>query len=377
MIYSEYCRCCGEESDLRVFCTLPPTPVANALFIEPNFEKFDLTLCACNSCGHFQLAQAPDPAAVFKSYKYKSGVSQFFRNHFENYAKSVATLAENKHVLEIGSNDGFLLSCFLDLGFNVVGFEPSAEISREFIGQKGTVINDFFDERSVSKHALTNHFGVVCANNVLAHIPDIEHVFSTVSTVLVDGGYLVAECGDQQGIVSGDFIDNVYHEHIDYYSPYSFSVLARRYGLNPVSVEYVPTHGKSFRIVCKKNGETAGPQLADYRRQWDRETLDLALSRRRTRVNQELGSDRFVCYGAAAKAVTGFYLLELNPDQVNMFVDDNELKQGYYFPGTDLKICHSDEIQKNDTVLVTAWNVFDDIVEKLRNKGHRGKVVCM
>jgi hypothetical protein len=128
MLKYDVCRCCG-SNDLKHWLALPNSPVANALFSEPDFYRHPLELNHCSDCGHMQLASAPDPDHVFSTYKYKSGVSASFRKHFEGYAKDVCKMfgGNSGHkVLEIGSNDGYLLQQFKEqYGMEVVGVEPS------------------------------------------------------------------------------------------------------------------------------------------------------------------------------------------------------------------------------------------------------------
>jgi len=382
MIYYNKCRCCGNEN-LNPWLSLPPSPVANALFTTPDFERYPLDLNYCNRCGHMQLVSAPDPDAVFSAYRYKSGVSASFRSHFEQYAVDIHNtcgIGEGSKILEIGSNDGYLLYQFkLMYGSEVIGVEPSEFLVQDHTDKGVDVVTDFFTTNLVEQKGWAGSFDAILANNVLAHIPDTFDVMQGIANALKPGGILVAECGHQTGITSGEYLDNVYHEHIDYYSPESFSRLLSRVGLATILVETKNTHGMSFRIIARKvesniyRSDVHGNQpfeehlarVIDY------------ISARETRIKNALGDRPFVAYGAAAKAVTMLYSLSLVSDKLIGVVDDNELKQNHYFPGTNILITDPATLDPDALILVTAWNVYDDIKAKLEARGHKGEILCM
>jgi len=372
----DICRCCG-NSNLEAWLSLPDSPVANALFYEPNHDKFPLDLNYCSNCGHLQLASAPEPNDVFSSYRYRSGVSQSFRKHFEEYAETVATIhGQAGTVLEIGSNDGYLLKQFKDKNWIVYGVEPSAYLRSDHLENKIPVYTDFFSTKMVDNNEWREYFDVVCANNVLAHIPDMHDIMEGIAMALKPNGLLVAECGHRDGITSGNYLDNVYHEHIDYYSPYSFATLCQKHGLVVEDVQPITTHGSSFRIYArKKSGEfqLTKTEIADNSLE---QIVDL-IATRQTKMKELLGNRKFIAYGAAAKAVTALYTLDLVNENLIGVVDDNELKQGCYFPGTNIMITKPEHLDKDALILVTAWNVYDDIKKKLIERGHTGEVICM
>lgn len=375
MIYNK-CRCCGNQ-ELTSWLSLPPSPVANALFAEPNYDRFPLDLNYCTNCGHLQLDSAPDPDEVFANYKYRSGVSASFRKHFEQYARDVTNTVENGKVLEVGSNDGYLLEQFKKLGWDVMGVEPAVTLRQDHIDKGIPVITDFFTTDTVKKYDWEGKYDLVCANNVLAHIPNIHEVIKAISLSLREDGTLVAECNNQSGIVDNSALDNVYHEHIDYYTPHSFATLLKQYGLTVYRFEAIPTHGISFRAYAAKSKKVQDITIPTHIN--CERTVEESVSRiaaRQERMQEQLKGRKFVAYGAAAKAVTAIYTLNLADDIIGV-VDDNDLKQGYYFPGTDVKITSSAELDPDALVVITAWNVYKDIKQKLIDKGHRGEILCL
>lgn len=370
------CRCCNHKGMLE-WLRLPDSPIANALCSVQYSEKFPLSLKVCLNCGHLQLAAVPDSAPVFLDYRYKSGISNSFQEHFKTYANDIVQAYGVGRVLEVGSNDGFLLQQFAKLKCDVVGVEPSVHLREDHEKKSVKVITDFFSPELIKKQSWSNVFDIVCANNVLAHLPDSYSVMKSISVALRPGGVLVAECGDQSGIFSGEYLDNVYHEHIDYYSPHSFSVLAARVGLSVEKVTLVNTHGVSFRVIARK--VTGEPKIHRNIIDLD-ETRAQVLERikaRRNRVLSELSGREFIAYGAAAKAVTSLFTLDLVGEGLIGVVDDNQLKQGLYFPGTNLVIGDPKTINKDVVILVAAWNVFADIKANLLSRGHKGEILCL
>jgi 2-polyprenyl-3-methyl-5-hydroxy-6-metoxy-1,4-benzoquinol methylase len=375
------CRCCGNE-DLKQWLSLPQSPIANALYSEPNNDRHSLDINYCSNCGHMQLDSAPEPEGIFLDYRYRSGISTTFRNHFDAYANFIFSkifdYKSNVNVLEIGSNDGYLLSKLKEKGYTVLGIEPSKFLEQDHIEKEIPLIQNFFTTELVSSKNLSNTFDLVLANNVLAHIPNINDVIEGIVLSLKPNGILIAECGDQVGILTGEYLDNVYHEHIDYYSPYSFSKLLEKYGLKVKNLSSIPMHGKSFRVVAMKNIEDYSEVhrnnvvFSDYS-----EIVKIKINNRKSVLNSLLNGRSFVAYGASAKAVTSLYTLRLVDSGLIAVVDDNKLKQGCYFPGTNVIIQSPESIDKNALVLITAWNVFNDIKNNLNRLNHTGEVICM
>lgn len=369
------CRCCNSKN-IKPWLSLPDSPIANALYSEPNDQRYELKLNYCLDCGHLQLESAPEPEGVFKDYKYRSGVSAIFRKHFDKYAKTVANKVSGKLVLEIGSNDGYLLSKFKELGWDVVGVEPSSYLVEEHKKYDIPLFVEFFTSSFAQTNSFKNKCDLICANNVLAHIPDSYDIMKGIYACLKPGGVLIAECGHQSGITTGKYLDNVYHEHLDYYTPYSFAKLCERAGLKVKEIEKIDMHGVSFRAyVYKEKGKSELPF-----EQEDLPALALKVSKhiesRKAKMNKLLKDRKFVAYGSAAKAVTSLYTLGLI-NQVETVIDDNELKQNCYFPGTSILIKPSSTLKGDELIVVTAWNVFKDIKKKLVDNGHTGEIICM
>ena len=184
MLKYDKCRAC-DSTNLTPWLALPSSPVANALFSEPDFYRHPLELNSCLECGHLQLAGAPDPDTVFETYRYKSGVSASFRKHFDNYAADILQkygFGKSSSVLEIGSNDGYLLEQFKKKGCAVIGVEPSKNLIQDHVDKKIPVVEGFFTQKLVAEKKWKEKFDYVVGNNVFAHIPDMEDVVSKFFT---------------------------------------------------------------------------------------------------------------------------------------------------------------------------------------------------
>lgn len=369
------CRACGSHN-IRQWLKLPDSPVANALFAEPNNTRYPLELYFCENCNHLQLIGAPEPEGVFSTYKYRSGVSATFRNHFDSYAEKINNKFPGNNLLEIGSNDAYLLANFKKQGWNVVGVEPSENLIQDHAEKLIPLHQEFFSTEFVKKYMYENRFDVVCANNVLAHIPNILDLMQGIHDCLRPGGLLVAECGHQNGITSGQYLDNVYHEHLDYYSPHSFAKLCERVGLKVKELEEISMHGVSFRAYVYKEEGPCEIVIENKNMLNLANNVQQSIVNRKNTIESLLQNRQFIAYGSAAKAVTSLYTLGII-DKLIGVVDDNPLKQNCYFPGTDVLIKSSDSLIGNELILVTAWNVFNDIKKKLEDKGHTGEIICM
>ena len=216
MLKYDNCRACGSKA-LFPWLALPNSPVANALFEKPDFYRHPLELKGCLECGHLQLAAAPDPDGVFATYKYKSGVSASFRKHFKEYAADIVNkygFGVDGRVLEIGSNDGYLLEEFKKQNCRVTGVEPSEHMLQEHNDKGIPVVIGFFTSEMVDNYKWNSYFDYVCANNVLAHIPNTLDVVNGITKALRIGGKLVVECGDQEGIIHLILLLNYFNEQI-------------------------------------------------------------------------------------------------------------------------------------------------------------------
>jgi SAM-dependent methyltransferase len=267
------CRLCSEEL-LDQSVDLGNSSLANELYNNEDSaqkaDKFPLVIGMCSSCKHIQLKHVISPQRMFSNYIYKSGVSSSFQKHFEEAAICIKNLLKKDgFVIEIGSNDGLLLSKLKKLGVSAIGVEPSlglAEISRQ---NNLEVIHGFWDEQT--KLEIIEKFGkpqVIVANNVFAHIDDMRKATKLIQGTLSEDGFFVFEVSYFGDVFEKNLFDTVYHEHMSYHTIKPLVNFFNEFNLNLIDVERIPIHGGSIRVTVAKDlnaaRSTSLKNLLDY-----------------------------------------------------------------------------------------------------------------
>jgi SAM-dependent methyltransferase len=385
----EGCRLCG-GTGLRKVLSLAPIPLANAFLTREELDsvqpRFPLDAWLCESCGHVQLLDVIDSRVLFEHYVYVSGTSPTFVHHFEQYADYVLgrfALPAKAFVVEIGSNDGTLLKFFRDRGRRVLGVDPALEISEATRRLGIPTITGFFTpglaESILAEHG---HAEVIAANNVLAHIDDLDSVMRGVARLLAPSGVLVFEVAYLADLVEKILFDTIYHEHIDYHSVGPLIPFLARHGLQLIEAIRVDTHGGSVRCVAQRKGGPfpVGASVSAALRLEE----EMGLKRPETYVAfaskiEKLGKElvtllrtlaaqgkRIAGFGAPAKATTLMYHLGITPEMIEFIVDDSPLKQGRFSPGMHIPVLPARAIyeRRPDYLLILAWNFARPIIEK-------------
>lgn len=371
----EACGACGSR-DLQPVLSLgisPPTcvmvPVGASQAAE---EHHPLGLLLCADCTLVQLSVIVDPDVVFPpDYPYSSGNSRALHENFEDLAHETgmwAGLGSYDLIVDIGANDGTLLSKFI--GCRTVGVEPTGQAERI----AGHSYQAFFTEelahRIVAEHGPAK---VVTACNVLAHVEDIGDVMRGINVLLGDGGVLVAENHDLASVVDGRQWDTVYHEHLRFYSPYSFHALLERYGLGARSWREITTHGGSFRTIAEKGAS----RRFTHDRAYDFEGLARDAADARDAIRAAVGGG-VVGIGATARATTIINYCGLDVEDIACVCEvAGSDKIGHYIPGTSIPVV--DEAVLFDDpparVVLFSWHLADVIVPKLRARGYEGEII--
>jgi SAM-dependent methyltransferase len=389
--WRDNCRLCA-RTELRKVLSLTPIPLANA-FVTHNEvgvtqPHFPLDLWLCAGCGHAQLLDVIDSRVLFEHYVYVSGTSPAFVRHFEHYADYVVerfARADRGLIVEIGSNDGTLLKFFLERGRRVLGVDPAREIGEATRQQGIPTITAFFSpqlaEAIVAEHG---HADVVCANNVLAHIDDLDSVIRGVARLLAPSGVLVFEVAYLADLVEKTLFDTIYHEHIDYHAVGPLIPFLARHGLQLIETIRVDTHGGSIRCVAQRarGRHAVGESVAKALRLEQQLGLAEASTYRSfaehiDKLGAELGAllrklvaqgKRIAGFGAPAKATTLMYHLGITPEMIEFIVDDSPLKQGRFTPGMHIPVLPAQAIyeRRPDYLLLLAWNFTGPIIEKHR-----------
>ena len=377
------CCLCGSEHLEKVVDVGSSAPANNLEDTREdalNSQKYPLELLICSDCNHVQLGEEVDPKLMFSNYSYETGISQFFRKHFKEYASE---LQDKGIVVDIGSNDCILLDALKEQGMVTVGVEPAKNLVDKYKNNHD-LYNSFLTD-SVVKEILEKYGEVdfVTANNVFAHNRNLRGFVENVKSLLKDGGLFYVEVQYLSDLVKNGYFDMIYHEHTSYHHIKPLRRMMDGMGMNLIDAKRVPTHGGSIRLVFQKNG-TKGFEN-DFTREDEkfdetiRESLDnlnKLISTFKTDYQDAINSsygvyDSSFGYAAPAKVVTLLSVVNQDTiDKIEFIIDDSKLKQNKFLPGYGIEIIGSEEAERrltNKTSMCTifAWNVAEDIRNKL------------
>jgi SAM-dependent methyltransferase len=392
------CRSCGGDR-LATILSLGDMPLANALLrleqlhdLEPTYP---LVLAFCSECTLVQITETVPPEKLFREYLYFSSFSDTLLRHAGDLVTRLIDtrrLNAGHLVVELASNDGYLLQYYQKRGIAVLGVEPARNIA-EVARERGIPsVSEFFGEELAI--ALAGQYGcadVIHANNVLAHVADLNGFVKGVAVLLKPQGIAVVEVPYVKDLIDHVEFDTIYHEHLCYFSLTALNALFRRNGLRVQDVERVPIHGGSLRLFVVRAGTQEPTQvvaeLLRNEHDWgiDRlafyadfahsvQNLKASLSDLLLQLKRE--RKRVVGYGAAAKGTTLLNYFRIGPETLDFVVDRSPHKQGCYTPGTHLPIFSPDKLmhEKPDYVLLLAWNFANEILEQqtlFRQQGGR------
>jgi len=348
----------------------------------------------CSGCRHIQLDEAVNSTRLFDSYVYTSSTSSTFKTHFDQLAlKICGSLPPSASVLEVGSNDGYLLSRLKESGLNCLGLEPSrilVEESRKFGLQ---IHQGYLDEHSVSAILKSQgQFDCIVGNNVFAHIPDLAQAFKHVNSLLKAGGLFVIEVAHAIEILRKGIFDTIYHEHHSYHTLLALRPYLESLGFGLLDVEQVETHGGSLRIFAQKGGtsdlnkvnaiEVIERNLGFDSPQVFGSLTELVSNARESfkEIVDSASQSIVFGYAAPAKVVTFLYQVSAKPNEINFIVDDNPLKQGRFLPGLGVPIVEAKFLENEVTqrpgqkfiCLVFAWNLSQELRAKIRRSLPQG-----
>lgn len=341
------CRLCGGNTEVKL--RLKDTPIANDLQdFAGKALKYPLELSQCIECEHVQIRHVIHDSIIFTSdYVYQTPEAN--RPYLKELATELATMRKGLAV-EIGSNNGLFLNLLAEAGFDkVIGVDPCGS---------GTTFWKLPFNPSTAQ-MIVDHSGqadLIVANNVLAHIDDLNEVFDGIQILLSPKGLLVFEVQDFKALADNGLFDMIYHEHRDYHTINPLLKYILRKGLYPNKVEHIPNHGGSIRFYCSYDDYVAYPVNESIN--WD--ALQAKIN---TACNQNVPRGT-VLFGAPAKAVTLLYNMDCM-DNIAFCVDDTPSKQGKYLPGTDIKIYPTSKLHGfKGQVLLAAWNYKEVIQAK-------------
>ena len=391
------CRIC-HNNKLKKILSLGTTPLANAflkrqqLNIKESF--FPLKVYFCPKCYLLQLGHVISGKVMFTNYLYKSSTSPVFIKHFENYAYDVNKkfkLNPNSLVVDIGSNDGILLKPFKKLGVGVLGVDPAIEISRQATKDGLETIPAFFNHKLAE--GIRKKYGcadVITANNVFAHVNDVEELIKAVKSLLKKDGIFVIEVPYLVDFLQKRLFDTIYHEHLSYFSISPLKVLFNMFQMSIFDVRRVDSHGCSIRVFIKNMDskqriKKSVNNLIKLERKLKLDKLETYIEfahkieenkQRLILLLKKIKADKktIVGYGAAAKANTLLNYFNIDQNTLDYIVDDSPLKQNLYTPGTHIPVVSSRRLlsDKPDYILILAWNFADSIIKRYLSYKKRG-----
>lgn len=387
------CRFDGKPLQ-HTFVDLGMSPLSNA-FLSPGqlnrAEKFyPLHAYVCEHCGLVQLEQFESPEQIFSDYAYFSSYSDSWLRHVETYTQQMIArfgLDANSQVMEIASNDGYLLQYFQQQGIPVLGIEPAANVAT-VAEAKGipTLVKFFGVQTAEALRAQGKQADLLVGNNVLAHVPDLNDFVAGMQRLLKPQGVLTMEFPHLLQLIQQRQFDTIYHEHFSYFSFLTVEKIFAAHGLTLFDVEQLPTHGGSLRIYGRhqnggEDGRNVSDRVARLRSQemaagldWVETYLNFAETVKATKrqllsflIEVKNQGKTVVGYGAPAKGNTLLNYCGIRSDLIDYTVDRSPHKQGLFLPGTHIPIYAPEKIQqtKPDYLLILPWNLKDEIQSQM------------
>ena len=391
------CRSCGAER-LDLVLSLGRTPLANALLKEDELSKpeptFPLDLVFCTECALVQITETVPPEVLFSEYLYLSSFSDTVVQNAEGIARRMMSgeaLGPDSLVIEIASNDGYLLQHYHHKGIPVLGIEPAANIARVARDERGIpTLCEFFGTKVARDLAtLGQRADVIHANNVLAHVADLNGVVQGVAELLKPRGVAVIEVPYVKDLIDHCEFDTIYHEHLCYFSLTALDRLFRSHDLVVRDVERISIHGGTLRIfVSRKDAATpsaAVQALLAEEEAWGahREAFYTGFGESVTRLKGELlrlltalkGQGKSIAaYGASAKGSTLLNTFKIGAETLDFVADRSAHKQGRLMPGVHIPIVAPERLMESmpDYVLLLTWNFAEEILEQQAEYRRRG-----
>ena len=385
------CRFCGSALQYT-FVDLGTTPLANS-FLKPaqlsQVEPFyPLHAYVCDRCFLVQLNEVVSPEAIFTDYPYFSSYSDTWLQHARAYADMVTErfgLGTGSRVIEIASNDGYLLQYFVAKGIPVLGIEPAANVAGAAMERGIPTVVKFFGEQTARELvAQGTRADLLVGNNVLAHVPRLNDFVSGMKILLKPKGVITMEFPHLMRLMEENQFDTIYHEHFSYFSFITVERIFAAHGLTIFDVEELPTHGGSLRIYAHDTEETAtpvGPRVRELRTREEaagftrlEHYLSFGESVKEAKckildflIKAKREGKSIAGYGAPAKGNTLLNYGGIRSDFIDYTVDLSPHKQGQFLPGTHIPIYHPEKIKetKPDYLLILPWNLKNEIMEQM------------
>jgi len=386
------CRFCKTELE-HVFIDLINSPASNSFLTAGQLNEpevfYPLKVYTCSNCRLVQVDEYKKSDAIFNSdYVYFSSFSRTWLEHSRKYTDQMVDrfgYDSRSLVIEIASNDGYLLQYFKQKDIPVLGIEPTANTAEVAIGKGIATVTDFFGVRLAKKLAAEGRKAdLLLGNNVLAHVPDIVDFVAGMKILLKEDGVITMEFPHLQQLVDNNQFDTIYHEHFSYLSFTTVQKIFGSQGLELFDVEELPTHGGSLRIFARHQQymalpvtsrvaalldkeDAAGMNTLGYYDHFQQKALRVKLELSAFLIRQKEEGRKVAAYGAAAKGNTLLNYCGIKGDLINFVVDANPHKQGKWLPASHIPVVAEDVLrqQRPDYVLILPWNLREEIVRQL------------
>jgi hypothetical protein len=351
-----------------------------------NMEPFyPLHVYVCDQCFLVQLEAYVSAEDIFTEYAYFSSYADSWLQHCKRYVEQITArlaLDEQSHVVEVASNDGYLLQYFVEKQIPVLGIEPAANVAQTAIAKGVPTRIEFFGRASAQRLVAEGKSAdLIVGNNVLAQVPDLNDFVAGLKILLKPQGVITMEFPHLMRLVEGNQFDTIYHEHFSYFSFTTTEIIFAAHGLTLFDVEELPTHGGSLRIYARHHTDetkplteravemhnrevAAGVTDLPYYRAFDEQVRETKRKLLNALIGLKATGKTVAGYGAPGKGNTLLNYCGIRTDFLDYTVDRNPYKQGKYLPGTHIPIYHPDKIRETqpDYVLILPWNFKDEII---------------
>ena len=386
------CRFCKTELS-SVFIDLVNSPASNSFLSYEQLNEpevfYPLKVYTCTSCFLVQVDEYKKSDAIFNSdYVYFSSFSTSWLAHCREYAGMMTErfgFDEKALVVELASNDGYLLQYFSDKNIPVLGVEPTANTAKVAMEKGIPTVVDFFGVRLAKQLAGEGRKAdLLLGNNVLAHVPDIVDFVSGMKILLKEKGVITMEFPHLMQLVDNNQFDTIYHEHFSYLSFHTVEQIFRSCGLEMFDVEEIPTHGGSLRIYARHKedlSKPAGPRVAallqkeevrgltalPYYEHFQEKALGVKMALTSFLIEQKQAGKKVAAYGAAAKGNTLLNYCGIKNDLISYVVDANPHKRNKWLPASHIPVVEEARLKEDrpDYVLILPWNLRDEITRQL------------
>ncbi|MDO8594541.1 MAG: class I SAM-dependent methyltransferase [bacterium] len=391
------CFICNNTSLIK-FLDLGDQPPSDAFLRQADLDKpevrYPLALHLCEECGLVQLGCVVDPDLLFKDYVYTTGTNNSLLENFKSLVKNLVSrfnVKEGDLVVDVGSNDGTLLSQYAPYTKNILGVDPS---SAALLAEKRGIrtIHDFFTEAvAVSIKEKHGAAKVITATNVFAHVAELNSFMRGITLLLSEDGVFVSESGYLLDMVETLGYDAVYHEHLRYYSLRPLIRLFETFGMEITHVERIPSHSGSIRVYAARKGtQKTSPSVAEllaleqekglYAKETFIRFAKLVFAHRTALLKllaESKKSGKVVGIGAPAKGNTLLNFCGITRTIVESILEKSELKIGLYTPGTHIPVVSEETLfsLRPDYALILSWNLCEELIKKLCEKGYRGAFI--